>query len=470
MHLPCPHCKETFRIDPAGIPTRAARLKCPACGGLFRLQNSLDPQVDPNRSSCSSRLAPSPTFGNGEPAPATAAGSGAAGAAIETGLSTKGGLSGEAGGPEFRKNRSSAKLWLLLPAFGLLIAAMGILMPAARPGTEGTDQKAYQSVRRPPAELESTGPGPLDPRMPVSNPAGDKKQPTASDLSLFLGMGMADPCQVTQALREPTAPLQKGDACRGYPYWIAYLSSEKPAQRSCPIDAIFSETSQALGNQSLCAEGYAFLAAYYVQKRIADRSQKFLEEARQRSAGGLWVKWVEVLYSLRILQDKENAGVLLKDLVAGFPDFTLARYFLAKLQVQDEDYDEAEGSFAALQGRHPDQTEFREIRDALTSLRQASSYSTQRAAGLLILSRSFLSLQEFGFAETILVRVMEGMPGRLSEEDQKTGFLLLGRLHELRGDKEGAYNSYQEALRIDPRFPDARKRLEELLGKNKEHS
>lgn len=472
MHLPCPHCRKTFRVDKERIRTGSAWLKCPACSGRFLVQKSLDPRAGASRGTSLLDLAPAP--GSGLPAAVLTG----AGLSLEAGAA---GLMG-AGTPEDRKNRPANALWLLLPAFGLLLAFMGILMPVARQGAEDparqvSDMAHRQAVERAAPQVNPVNPATAgislqDPRAPFRlDLDAARGEVTAPRISLLLGVGLVNPCQVNLILQDQGAGRHGQTELRElYPYWIAHLSSERLSRGFCPADPVFLAASEAMQHSTLCADGYAFLAAYYIQRRVPDRSQTLLEEARRLSSGGLWVRWVEFLYYLRILEDRPNAGVLLQDLVAAAPDFPLARYFLAKMQIQAEDYEKADESFSLLQRLCPRRPMFGDFRQALSSIIQSSYYSSERAAGLLSLSRSFDALGEQFAAEELLRMVLERMPGRLAVKEEKAAYFELGRLREDRGDPEGAYESYLNALKLDPLSPEARKKIEDLLARGRETS
>ena len=51
------------------------------------------------------------------------------------------------------------------------------------------------------------------------------------------------------------------------------------------------------------------------------------------------------------------------------------------------------------------------------------------------------------------------MPGTLPKTEKKSAFYDLGRISEITGDKETAFACYQNALRIDPFYRDARERI-----------
>lgn len=469
MYLPCPHCRRIFQVDPGLIQTDVVRLRCPACGGRFLLQKNEHVRL--------------PAAGTAQP-PREAPGLSTsdclsvqeAGRCDElceppdTGAASPGKRS-EASGSDNPKSvqsfrpQASGVLWLLLPAFGLLLAMLGILMPVA-----GTDRLFPRH--------EGFVPSGSTHHLTVPSLPGKEQHahaPLSRDpmsLSLLLGLGLADPCQEASFAAEPVQEeSREARLCRMYPYWISFLSAPLSAEKStCRADSVFSETGEALRSGGLCAEAHAFLAAYYIHKRIADRSLSCLEEARRGVEAKVWQKWVEVLYALRIEKDPGRAEVLLVDLLKDFPDFQLGRYVLARIQVEREQYGSARETLEALPESVPLRAELTKIRQTLAGIEGSSYYSAERASGLLSLARSFASLGEAATAETLLRRVLDGMPGRLTAPEEKAAFLELGTLQESRGDKEGAYNAYQSALKIDPLYREAREKIQRLTATAPESS
>lgn len=467
MYLPCPHCRKIFRVDPGLLQADAVRLRCPACSGRFLVQKNEHirlPGAGTVLSSCETGDFAAPSSSSvrerrrpDEPC-APSVGPGSPGRKEDTPGS------GDRAENTSRFRPPSGVLWLLLPAFGLLLAMVGILMPVA-----GTDRLFLRQDGFVPSEArqERTMPNPAsqehkDRSAPETDPMG---------LSLLLGLGLVDPCQAAIAAEPGKEESREARLCRLYPYWICFLSAPSSAGKSaCQVDVVFSETAEALRSNSLCAEAHAFLAAYYIQKRVADRGQSCLEEARKAGRGCIWPKWAEVLYALRIDKDEARAEALLVDLLKDFPGFPLGRYCLARLQIERERYDQARQTLDALQESGPQQTELAGIRQTLDSIETSSYYSAERAAGLVSLARSFSSLGEAETAERLLRRVLEGMPGRLPPSEEKAAFIELGGLQENRGDKEGAYGSYRNAIQIDPLCTEAKERLRRLTVGGRESS
>lgn len=469
MYLPCPHCRKIFQIDPALIQADFARLRCPACGGRFILQKN-----DHARLPAESAVPPTPLWeaaGFASPASASAwedlhsdqdhgAPSCPASPGREQTLQ-----SGERSDDTRRFRPPFGVLWLLLPAFGLLLAMVGILMPVA-----GTDRLF---PRQDGFVTNATT------HEPAKSSQSSREQKTlmrfATDpmsSSLLLGLGMADPCQADSDGAPGPEESGEGRLCRLYPYWISFLSAPPSAAgtSACQPDSVFSETTEALRKGGLCADAHAFLAAYYIQKRVADRGQNCLQDARRAGNGSVWQRWVEVLYALRIDQDTARAEALLADLLKDFPDFLLGRYYLAKIQIEREQYESARETLASRPELGTPQTELVKIRRTLEGLEASSYYSAKRAAGLLSLARSFAALGETETAEKLFRRVLDGMPGRLAASEEKAAFFELGSLQEKRGDKEAAYSSYQNALKIDPRCPEVRERIQRLTSEGRESS
>lgn len=469
MYLPCPHCRKIFQIDPALIQADFARVRCPACGGRFILQKN-----ENTRLPAASAVPATPLW---EPAPPGAAatasaresrhtdqGHGAASCPASPGRE-QALQSGERSEETRRFRPPFGVLWLLLPAFGLLLAMVGILMPVA--GTDRLfprqDGFVPNATTQEPAKSSQSSREQKTLMLPATDPMSS---------SLLLGLGMADPCQADFDGEPGLEESAEARLCRLYPYWISFLSAPLSAAgtSACQPDSVFSETTEALRREGLCAEAHAFLAAYYIQKRIADRGQNCLEEARKAGNGSVWQRWVEVLYALRIDQDTAQAEALLADLLKDFPDFLLGRYCLARIQIEREQYESARETLASLPELGTPQTELVKIRRTLEGLQSSFYYSAERAAGLLSLARSFAALGETETAEKLFRRILDGMPGRLAASEEKAAFFELGSLQEKRGDKEAAYSSYRNALKIDPRCPEVRERIQRLTSEGRESS
>jgi len=59
--------------------------------------------------------------------------------------------------------------------------------------------------------------------------------------------------------------------------------------------------------------------------------------------------------------------------------------------------------------------------------------------------------------------VLEEMPDRLPKDERMAAYCELGRIYENRGDNSSAYDSYRNALEIDPAFPAAREGIKDPL-------
>jgi hypothetical protein len=62
------------------------------------------------------------------------------------------------------------------------------------------------------------------------------------------------------------------------------------------------------------------------------------------------------------------------------------------------------------------------------------------------------------------------MPGTLPRAEKKSVFYDLGRISEITGDKQTAFACYQNALRIDPFYRDARERIGSIMKGDAETS
>ncbi len=440
MILPCPHCKKRFKLSPERLPERATKLKCPACRGIF--------VVDP---SPLRRVAPPVP----EPLAPARSDDGLPGTAP-----TPAAVEDEAPGerPPRRNNRAAA-LWLLFPASGILLALIGILAPgvwktpapSVHPTTvaESTTEEAREAtaqLRR--AEEEASPPDGSDPyrfMWPFSQSGKQKR------------------CAHLKQHEEEWQRKKAGDPDAFYAPWIAYLSLEFSSTPACDLDGVFRAATEEIGKGNLCGRGYAFLAAYYSYKRVADRSRSFLEEALQLSPEDPWVRLTEGLVYQRDLRDRERAARTLSDLLRKKSGFALAQYHLAKIYLEDEEYGKAKDLFLRLEKAFPEQRGFMQIRQSLAGIEQVPYYSGERAQGLLKVSRALSDLMDYPLAGRLCRKVLEDLHDTLPKEAKTSAFYHLGRISEITGDKETAFSCYQKALRIDPFYQDARERIGSIL-------
>jgi cytochrome c-type biogenesis protein CcmH/NrfG len=253
------------------------------------------------------------------------------------------------------------------------------------------------------------------------------------------------------------------DRCGHYSPWIAYLSLETSASPACNLETVFGTATEDVANKRLCGRGYAFLSAYYSYKRVLNRSRSFLEQALQLSPKDPWVKLVQAIVHVRDFRDSEKGVRILTDLVQRERSFSLAQYHLAKIYIAEEEYEKAHGLFELLEKAFPEQPGFTRIRQSLASIEQVPYYSAERAKGLLKVSRALSDLTEYPLAGQLCRKVLKDMKGTLPRAEQKSAFYDLGRISEITGDKQTAFTCYQNALRIDPFYRDARERIGDIL-------
>lgn len=256
---------------------------------------------------------------------------------------------------------------------------------------------------------------------------------------------------------------QTNDPGSLYALWIAYLILETSSSPTCDLDPAFTTATDAIAKHKLCGRGYAFLSAYYSYKRVLDRSRSFLEEALQASPKDPWVKLVEGVVHGRDLRDNEKAARILNDLLLKEPSFALAQYHLAKIYLKEEEYGKAKDLFSRLEKAFPQQQGFESIRESLASIEHVPYYSAEKAKGLLKVSRALSGLMDYPLAGQLCRTVLEDMHGTLPRADKKSAFYDLGRISEITGDKDTAFACYQNALRIDPFYRDARERIGSIL-------
>ncbi len=457
MVLPCPHCKKRFKLSPDRLPAGAAKLKCPACKGVFVVDTSPLRSVEaPNREPAT----PGPPVECGPQDPPTPAVS-------------------EAEAPGERKSRRERRpsaMWLLLPASGLLVALLGILAPTVweEPATSATQtakgESTAVSVSSPPpfseqAEEVTKKAATSLQHAKEQGVQSDRTRPPYTYRSMwpFSPLGKQKSCEYLEKNKDEWRGKKAGDRSDFYAPWIAYLSLESSSTPACDLEAVFRSATEAIGKGELCGRGYAFLSAYYSYKRVLDRSRSFLEEALQLSPEDPWVRLMEGVVYKRDLRDLEEAARTLDDLLREEPSFSLAQYHLAKIYVEEEEYSKAKGLFLLLEKAFPGQRGFMRIRQSLEGIESVPYYSVERAKGLLKVSRALTDLMDYPLAGRLCREVLEDTPGTLPKAEKTSAFYDLGRISEITGDKETAFSCYQKALRIDPFYRDARERIGFIL-------
>jgi tetratricopeptide (TPR) repeat protein len=279
----------------------------------------------------------------------------------------------------------------------------------------------------------------------------------------FSPVGKQKNCDTLVQLGTQARPEQANDPGGPYAPWIAYLSLETSPSPACKLETAFGIATDAIAKGKLCGRGYAFLSAYYSYKRVLDRSRSFLEEALQASPKDPWVRLVEGVVHERDLRDNKGAVQILNDLLRKEPGFALAQYHLAKIYLKMDEYGKAKDIFQRLEKAFPRQHGFLRIREALGDIEHVPYYSAERAKGLLKVSRTLSDLMDYPLAGQLYRTVLEDMPGMLPKAEKKSAFYDLGRISEITGDKETAFACYQNALRIDPFYRDARERIGSIL-------
>ncbi len=456
MRLPCPHCKKSFSLSPDRIPAGATKLRCPACKGHFIVDTSpLRRVTEPAQGTFS----PGPSSDGPPtkaPPPPPSEGNGTAPKASS------------------RKYRLPPTLWLLLPASALLVALVGILVPVVwktpAPPARQTAQdgpSASCALRLPTsdtAEKQISGDKPSERAKQDKGLPAEGRQPfTYRSMYPFSPTGKQECCEHLAGLDERERGTKAEGRSDFYAPWIAYLSLETSSSPACDLDTPFRIATQGIAKHELCGRGYAFLSAYYSYKRVPDRSRSFLEEALQASPKDPWVKLVEAVIYERDMYNHEKAARVLKGLLRKEPSFALARYHLGRIYIEDEEYGKAKELYLLLAKAFPEQPEFMRIQQSLAHIEQVPYYSLERAKGLLKVSRALSDLTDYPLAGRLCRKVLEDMPGTLPNAEKKSAFYDLGRISELTGDTETAFTCYQNALRIDPFYRDARERMGSIL-------
>jgi cytochrome c-type biogenesis protein CcmH/NrfG len=248
-----------------------------------------------------------------------------------------------------------------------------------------------------------------------------------------------------------------------YPHWIEYLILEDASSPLCEVEPGFLAASESLQNDALCAQGQAFLAAYYLEKRLIQRSQSYLDQALREAPDDPWIKLVEAVVHERAYYDDQQAIRILAELARQQPAFRVVRYLLGKAYIRQGKYREANASFELLKENAPGQVAFWRIRRALFSLEKASGDSVEQAEALLALGRAFATLRDHTMAQDLYRWVLEEMPDRLPRGDRIAAYCELGQICEKKGDTNGTYQAYRNALQVDPKCTAAREGLRSLM-------
>ncbi|MGW8323386.1 MAG: hypothetical protein ACWGSD_17705, partial [Thermodesulfobacteriota bacterium] len=201
-----------------------------------------------------------------------------------------------------------------------------------------------------------------------------------------------------------------------------------------------------------------------------DRSQSFLDQALHQAPDDPWVELVEAVFYEQAYYDDQRAIGILAGLSRQHPSLSLAGYILGRAYIREEEYMEANAAFESLKEDVKGQIAFWRIRRALSSLEQTADHGEEKAEALLALSRAFSALKDYPMAQELYRWVLEEMPDRLPKRERMTAYCELGRIYENRCDKRSAYDSYRNALEIDPEFPAARAGIQDLLPDKVDHS
>jgi|GEM_PF-1185170 len=475
MLLPCPHCRRQFNVPTEQLPSARARIKCPACEGVFVL-NLLAPSAAPegHREPLDSRGSRAPQIrdrgeddGEGlreSDVPASASADAWTSPGMKT-VTARHALDRER--PRF------LLFWTLVPACCLLLALTGILLSgpwlntkvpesiASRVGV-GTEAPLSSSVSSHPdvaRHQEGQHRAPGDQILPLSLQPGNQ-------LARAFWTLTSDPGTVCDTLLRSQVELretEEQDTCRIYPAWIAYSILETAAAPLCELEPTFSLAADSLQRETLCGPGHAFLCTYYLKKGLLDRSQSFLDQALHLAPDDPWVKLVEAVFYEQAYYDEQRAINILAGLSRQHPSFSLVGYLLGKAYIREEKYREANAAFESLKEDAKRQIAFWRIRRALSTIEQAADQGVEKAEAMLALSRAFTTLKDYPMAQDLYRWLLEEMADRLPKRERMAAYCELGGIYKKRGDNRSAYNAYRNALEIDPAFPTAREGIRGIL-------
>lgn len=457
MLLPCPYCRRQFNVPTEQLPSARARVKCPACEGVFVL-NLVASSPVPKESGVPQDSRRS--------LPQQASGGGANDAPVRHTVD--------------RDRPRFLLFWTLVPACCLLLAISGILLSGPWKSTRAPELSASRVDTETQAPLSSS----VSSRPEVSRhqeaqhrAPGDQMPPPRGQpenpIARAFWTPTLDPTAPCDALLRSQAELLEAedpDTCQVYPLWITYLILETASAPVCELEPTFSLAAEALQTETLCGPGHAFLSTYYLQRRLLDRSQSFLAQALRQAPDDPWVKLVEAVFYEQAYYDDPKAIGILAGLNRQHPSFPLVRYVLGKAYIRGEAYREANAAFESLKEDAKGQIAFWRIRRALSSLEQTADQGVEKAEALLALSRAFTTLKDYPMAQDLYHLVLEDMPDKLPKQERTAAYCELGRIYENRGDNSSAYDSYRNALEIDPAFPAAREGIKDLLPDPSNHS
>jgi len=543
MLLPCPHCRKQFKVRRDQLPSARARLKCPACEGVFVLNlastpvpeetgTPMDSRPRGNRKMENDHLSVIPAkagiqwlqalrdpclrrddgddlHSTGEPRhsrfrgddgddlrstgeprdslrglPPQAVGGGGndvrevresdAPTSASADAWTSPGIESAAARHTLDRGRPRFLLfWTLVPACCLLLALSGILLSGPWTNTRAPELSASQTDAGRQASLSSSvasypevsrqREGPVRKSGAEIATPGRQAENSIAQAFWTSPSDRKAPCDVLRKSQAGLLEAEDQDTCRIYPLWITYLILETSPMPDCALEPTFSLAADALQKETLCGPGHAFLCAYYLKKRLLDRSQSFLDQALRQAPDDPWVKLVEAVFYEQAYYDDQRAIGILADLSRQRPSFSLAGYTLGKSYIREEEYGEANAAFESLKEDAQGQIAFWRIRRALSSLEQTADQCEEKAEAILALSRAFTALKDYPMAQDLYRWVLEEMPDSLPKAERTAACCELGGIYEKRGDNSSAYDSYRNALEIDPEFPAARAGIQDLL-------
>jgi len=467
--LPCPHCRKSFRFESEQLAGGSYRLRCPSCSGEFILRTAATGErqaqkVGPLESgpleggnADAGGSEPPPSEVHTSPQPDREERASAPHMQDVSTSTTRPDGSDE--GTAYRKRRPSLlilSLIILIPV-GSMLLTLGIIKRNRVPEGSATATRLSQS------SIQATAGHPHG-LAPSQDQAYEGPQQRPSKAFPFFPLDEGDPCQRMTALQKEI--LDKGDDrlhAEVFTLWTAYLVTQTLAPKVCPLEQVFDLASEGIRTHSLCGTGYTFLSAYYLAKRVEDRAKTSLDEAYRRMPEDPWVYLVDAQFSRVIDQDPKAGIQRLRQGLSHAPDHLYVHYALAILYLETEAYQEAADEFAWLERRVGQADAFQDLMALSQKLKGMPPGSNEGTSILLAVARNLVPLKEYLSAETLYRKALENGAEGLPEEEGKIAFYELGQIYEQRGNARKAYASYQNALRMDPRFTAARVRMEALV-------
>ncbi len=284
----------------------------------------------------------------------------------------------------------------------------------------------------------------------------------------IFSMEVGDPCTRIVSLEAQT--LARGphtDRCEQFTSWLAYLIDDSVRAASCPLDSVLVRALQEVSGPRTCGRACTFLGCYYLEKGLREKALSMLEQARTVAPNDPWVYVLEARWAQVTEENPQNGIEYLKKGIAVSPELLHAHYLLALAYIEAGAYQEAQDEFVWLAPRVGERERADTIAALLRQVVSTAPLSVPRVRSLLELANVLEQLHVLRVAEAVVRQALIEMDTTIPSQERKLAFFELGKICEQRGKDRQAYAAYQNALRIDPDFMEARvciKRLGSVVG------